>query len=149
MIHLTSLVLSHHIWHQGMSTYCYKCEKLMLVFSQSPEDDFLFVEDPSDDYFCPVTQYLLMEPCLTSCCGKHFSQEAVKKIKKAGKECPNCRSAKWTTMLNIHFQRKVKELRVFCQAIECFWQGPLSELLYHNKTCHSLKAAGKYISFKI
>ena len=121
----------------------------MLVFSQSPEDDFLFVEDPSDDYFCPVTQYLLMEPCLTSCCGKNFSQEAVKKIKKAGKECPNCRSAKWTTMLNIHFQREVKELRVFCQAIECFWQGPLSELLYHNKTCHSLKAAGKYISFKI
>ena len=40
------------------------------------EEDYPFVEQPSDDFFCPVTFSLLLQPHLTSCCGKHLSQEA-------------------------------------------------------------------------
>ena len=42
---------------------------------RSMEKDFIFVERPSEDFFCPVSLELLLEPQLTSCCGHHLSQE--------------------------------------------------------------------------
>ena len=53
-----------------------------------PEKEFDFVERPSQDFFCPVSLDLLLEPQLTSCCGHHLSLEVANRLQKKGKSCP-------------------------------------------------------------
>ena len=95
----------------------------------------VFVEQPSGDFYCPVTYGLLLQPHLTSCCGKHISQEASTRIRRGA--CPLCNTASWSTVLNKHFQRQVNEMRVFCCHDDrgCDWQGELSELEHHVHSC--------------
>ena len=103
----------------------------------STEQEYLFVVQPSKDFFCPVTCGLLLQPHLTECCGNHFSQEAVARIQREGKSCPMCNSAPFNTMLNKQFLRQVNELRVFCHHEDrgCEWQGELSALEGHISSC--------------
>jgi hypothetical protein len=79
---------------------------------------------------------LLHEPHLTSCCGKHLSQEAATKKQGDGEPCPHCNTAGWSTVLNRHFHRQVNSLRVFCRYEEsgCEWQGELRDLDSHPCT---------------
>ena len=101
------------------------------------EEDYLFVEAPSEEFYCPVTFGLLLEPHLTSCCGKHLSQEAATRIQGEGGGCPLCKAPSWSTVLNKHFQRQVKSLCVFCRHEErgCGWQGELGTLDSHAQSC--------------
>ena len=107
----------------------------------STEQEYHFVEEPSKDFFCPVTFGLLLQPHLTTCCGKHLSQEAATRIQGEGKACPLCKEP-FSTVLNKHFLRQVNELHVFCRHKDrgCEWQGELSDLERHVKSC-SLKTA--------
>ena len=101
------------------------------------EEDFPFVEQPSEDFFCPVTRDLLLQPHLTGCCGKHLSQEAATRIQREGGACPLCNEPCLNTMLNKRFLRQVNELRVFCRHEDrgCGWQGELSDLERHVQSC--------------
>ena len=103
---------------------------------RSSEQDFLFVEEPSKDFFCPVTFGLLLQPHLTSCCGNHISQEA-SRIQKEGGACPLCNTHSWNTMFSKHFRRQVKLLQVFCcyENRGCEWQGELARYEEHTSSC--------------
>ena len=103
----------------------------------SSEEDYLFVEQPSKDLFCPVTFGLLLQPHLTSCCGNHISQEAASRIQRDRGTCPLCNTHQLTTVLNKHFQRQVKSLRVFCCHDDrgCGWQGELVNFDSHVQSC--------------
>ena len=108
--------------------------------SQTPlaGQDFLFVEQLSKDFFCPVTYGLLLQPHLTECCGNHLSQEATTRIQLGqGRACPLCNEPHLKTMLDKWFRRLVNELRVFCRHKDrgCEWQGELSDLERHVKSC--------------
>ena len=50
-----------------------------------------------------------------------------------GKACPICGTQGWSTVLNRHFQRQVRSLRVFCrhEARGCEWKGELRDLDSH------------------
>jgi hypothetical protein len=100
------------------------------------DEDYLFAEKPSDDYYCPVTMGLLLQPHLTSCCGNHFSQEVVTRIQREKGACPLCKKPSWSTVLNKHFQRQVNSLRLFCHEDRgCRWQGELAAFHRHVKSC--------------
>ena len=101
------------------------------------EEDYTFVKQPSAEFFCPVTYELLLHPHLTVCCGKHLSQEAAARIEKKQEPCPLCKHSKLSTVLNKHFQRRVTNLYVFCCHEErgCGWQGELSDLERHARSC--------------
>ena len=101
------------------------------------EEDYLFVEQPSKDYFCPVIFGLLLQPHLTSCCGSHISQEAASRIQREGGACPLCSTHPLTTLLNKHFQRQVKLVPVFCHHDDrgCGWQGELANFDSHVQFC--------------
>ena len=105
--------------------------------SHATEQEYFFVEEPSKDFFCPVTYGLLLQPHLTECCGKHLSQKAVTRIQKEGRACPMCKTAPLNTMFNKHFLRQVNELRVFCHHEDrrCGWQGELSDSKRHIQSC--------------
>ena len=101
------------------------------------EKDYSFIEQPSDDFFCPVTYGLLLQPHLTSCCGKHLSQEATTRIQREKGACPLCKTPHWGTMLNKSLQRQVNALHVFCRHEDrgCGWHGELSALEHHVQSC--------------
>ena len=103
----------------------------------SPDEDYPFVEKPSEDFFCPVTLGLLLQPHLTSCCGKHLSEESATRIQGEGGRCPLCKAPDWSTVLNKHLSRQVKELHVFCRHKEkgCWWKGELSDFTQHVQSC--------------
>ena len=96
-----------------------------------------FVDQPPEDFHCPVTCEVMLQPHLTECCGNHVSKEALLGIEVTTKKCPICNSGSLKTMLNKHFQRQIMQLRVFChyEEKECTWQGPLSELDRHMQSC--------------
>ena len=118
-------------------TLYYRASQHGSTVSALSEEDIPFVEKPSADYVCPVTLGLLLQPHLTSCCGKHLSQEAVTRIQEEGGVCPLCKTSEWSTMLNKHFQRQVKELLVFCHHKDsgCSWKGELSDWHHHVQSC--------------
>ena len=118
-------------------TLCFRATPSLSPPKPASEEDYLFVEAPSEEFFCPVTFGLLLEPHLTSCCGKHLSQEAATRIQRERGACPLCKAPRLSTVLNKHFQRQVKSLCVFCHHEErvCGWQGKLGTLDSHAQSC--------------
>ena len=100
-------------------------------------EEYDFVEQPSQEYLCPVTFELLFHPEQTTCCGHHISNEAVTRIQRAKKQCPICNKPNLTTMPDKFFRRKVHELKVQCSHKEggCEWVGDLGSYDDHVKKC--------------
>lgn len=96
-----------------------------------------FVERPLEDFFCPVTFELLLDPHLTACCGNHLSQRAVSRLKREGKPCPICKEPDLATMLDKFHRRKVRTVQVRCPHTPggCEWVGEVGELSQHIQTC--------------
>ena len=103
----------------------------------SAEKDFNFVERPSQDFFCPVSLELLLEPKLTSCCGHHLSLEAATRLQRERKPCPMCNDEGWSAMLDKYHRRRVHEVRVRCRHLNdgCEWVGQVNELKRHAESC--------------
>ena len=103
----------------------------------SMERDFIFVERPSHDFFCPVSLELLLEPQLTSCCGHHLSLEAATRLQSEGKACPMCNGEQWSAVLDKYHRRKVHEVRVRCWHKDngCAWVGEVNDLKRHADAC--------------
>ena len=102
-----------------------------------PDKEFDFVERPSQDFFCPVSLELLLEPQLTSCCGHHLSLEVANRLQKEGKACPVCNSESWSAMLDKYHGRRVREVRVRCWNKDsgCGWVGEVNGLGRHTLSC--------------
>ena len=114
------------------------------------ERDFDFVERPSQDFFCPVSLELLLEPQLTSCCGHHLSLEAATRLQREGKPCPMCNDEQWQYMLDKFHKRKVHVVRVRCWYKDngCEWVGEVNELKRHADLCMKRPWECKYCGVK-
>ena len=93
-----------------------------------------FVEQPPEEYFCPVSFAVLLEPYQTQCCGNHLSQEAYQRLQ--GQACSVCREENLTAMKDKFHKRKVLSLKVRClhKAEGCEWEGELGSLEQHLNT---------------
>lgn len=81
-----------------------------LPASPLPSKKMKYAKEPApSDFICSVTADLLLQPHLTLCCGQHLSPEAVTTMVEDGMPCPLCKTASWSTVLNKHFQRQVKD----------------------------------------
>ena len=111
---------------------CHSCHRKSPDQPPPAEEDF-----PSEDFICPVTYGLLLQPHLTKCCGNHLSREAAARIQGEGGACPLCNEPHLNTMLDKRFRRQVNKLRVFCHHKDrgCGWQGGLSDLECHLQSC--------------
>ena len=99
--------------------------------------DFDFIERPSEDFFCPVTLELLLDPHQTRCCGNHLSEKVVLRLQRDGKPCPMCKNPQLDTVTDKFHGRKVKAVRVRCPrtAMGCEWEGEVSGLQKHVNSC--------------
>ena len=104
---------------------------------RSMERDYDFVERPSQDFFCPVSLELLLEPQQLSCCGNHLSREAATRLQREGKACPMCNGQRWNVVLDKYHCRKVREVRVRCphKGSGCDWVGEVNGLKGHADSC--------------
>ena len=98
------------------------------------EREYDFVEEPPEEFLCPVTLVVLLEPYQTQCCGNHLSQEAYQRLQ--GQPCPVCREENLTAMKDKYHGRKVLSLKMRCphKAEGCEWQGELRSLEEHLNT---------------
>ena len=112
--------------------------------------DFDFEERPSQDFFCPVSLELLLEPQLTSCCGHHLSSEAVNRLLREGKPCPMCGGEQWSAMLDKYHRRRVHEVRVSCLHKEngCGWVGEMNGFFRHVDSCDKRPWECEYCGLK-
>ena len=96
-----------------------------------------FVEEPQQEYFCPVTFELLSDPKQTSCCGHHLSGEVVSRLLHEGKSCPLCNEPNFVVTDDKYFKRKTNELKVRCphKRNGCEWMGELGNLDLHSNSC--------------
>ena len=117
---------------------------------RSMERDFIFVERPSQDFFCPVSLELLLEPQLTSCCGHHLSLEAATKLQREGKACPMCNGEQWSAVLDKYHRRRVHEVRVRCWHMDnrCAWVGEVNDLKRHADACEKRPWECQYCALK-
>ena len=99
--------------------------------------EYPFVEEPSQDFYCPVTFGLLLQPHITSCCGQNLSVEAVNRLQREKQACPLCREPKWSTELNEELEHEIQKLHVFCPHIDrgCKWEGQLQTFDRHVCSC--------------
>ena len=117
---------------------------------RSMERDYDFVELPSQDFFCPVSLELLLEPQLTSCCGHHLSRDAATRLQREGKACPMCNEQEWNAVLDKYHRRKVREVRVRCphKGNGCDWVGEVNGLKLHADSCAKRPWGCKYCGLK-
>lgn len=95
--------------------------------------DYEFIEEPTEDMKCSVCLSVLRDPHLTSCCGNHFCQSCITRIKGDGNPCPLCQERDFTTMLNKSVSRKIKDLTICCpnKSQGCEWTGVLRNIESH------------------
>ena len=117
---------------------------------RSMERDFDYVERPSEDFFCPVSLELLLEPQLTSCCGHHLSLEAATRLQREGKACPLCNGTQWSAMLDKYHRRRVHEVLVRCWHTDngCAWVGEVNDLKRHADVCEKRPWECQYCALK-
>ena len=114
------------------------------------QKDFDFVEQPSQDFFCPVSLELLLEPQLTSCCGHHLSIEAAARLQREGRACPMCNEEQWQCMHDKNHRRKVLQVRIHCWHKDngCGWIGEVNGLKRHTDSCELRPWECKYCGLK-
>ena len=105
--------------------------------SEIPHQEYDFVEEPPQEYFCPVTLEVLRDPKQTECCGHHLSGEVVSRLQREGKPCPLCKDHNFTVTNDKFFKRKANELKVRCphKRNGCEWVGELGNLDQHSSSC--------------
>ena len=97
--------------------------------------EYDFVTEPEEDFFCPVTYDLLLQPQKSDCCGAIFSSRAVAVIQ--GNQCPLCNKENFTAQPDKCTRYRVYLLQVFCRYKErgCGWTGELISLERHIQSC--------------
>ena len=137
------VLLYYYYYYCCLSKYAYVWSRLLFAKSRltmaskstvSSCEEYHFVESPLQDYFCPVTFALLLEPYQTRCCGNHLSQEAYQRLQ--GQPCPVCKEDNLTAMRDKYHKRRVLSLMVRCphKAEGCEWEGELGSLEQHLNT---------------
>ena len=98
----------------------------MAASSKGRYNEYDFVEQLPDEYFCPVSFAVLLEPYQTRCCGNHLSQEAYQRL-QGQPQCPVCREENLTAVDDKFHKRKVLS-RCPHKAEGCEWEGELGSL---------------------
>ena len=108
--------------------------------------DFKFVEEVPEEFLCPICLLVLKEPHLSGCCGHHFCQTCISRVKDDRGPCPLCQQRYFTTLMDKSVQRKINDLRIFCRRKEigCHWEGELSSYEFHVQLCKYIKVVCDY-----
>ena len=90
--------------------------------------NYTFVEEPSEDFKCPICLLVLRNPHLTGCCGRNFCESC-----KRSSQCPLCSGEDFQSMRDLREERKILSLEVYCTNWRdgCTWKGTIKEIDDH------------------
>lgn len=109
--------------------------------------DYEFVSNPPDELMCSICLSVLCDPNLTSCCGNHFCQSCISRIKNKRNPCPLCQESDFTVMLDKFFARRVNELKIKCpnSSQGCEWVSELGSIGKHlDSSCGFVEVTCDY-----
>ena len=114
------------------------------------QEEFDFVEPPPQDFFCPVTFELLLNPHQTTCCGNHLSEKAVDRLQCKGKPCPMCKEPQLVTVQDKFFKRMTNAVLIHCphKANGCKWVGEVGKSEKHINACSKQPWNCQHCDFK-
>ena len=103
--------------------------------TQFSKDQLSFVEEiPKQiEIECPICLRVLANPHLVSCCGHHFCENCIERVKTSNGRCPMCKEMSFLTMVNKERLRIINGLQVYCTNKKkgCQWKGELKNLSRH------------------
>lgn len=104
-----------------------------LYFLHKGGHDYEFVSNPPSGLECSVCLLILKSPTVVSCCGNHFCEPCIGRIKAENKPCPLCNDPDYSFMLHKGVLREVNALTVFCpqKNLGCDWTGELGKVSCH------------------
>ena len=158
ILSLNSIAHVHTIMASGSTNFCIVEPDPIEIQAPPPpvedpsiqQPDYDFVEQPDQDYYCPVSLELLTQPHQTDCCGHHLSQQAIDRLTRDKKPCPICKEDDFATHVDKFFKRKVRQLKVYCpyKKSECKWTGELGDLDQHTTSCPKSPWSCPYCPFQ-
>ena len=95
--------------------------------------NYTFVEEPSEDFKCPICLLVLRNPHLTGCCGRNFCESCIKSSRQRSSQCPLCSGEDFQSMRDLREERKILSLEVYCTNWRdgCTWKGTVKEIDDH------------------
>ena len=95
--------------------------------------NYTFVEEPSEDFKCPICLLVLRNPHLTGCCGQNLCESCIESSRKRSSQCPLCRGEDFQSMRDLKEERKILSLEVYCTNRRggCTWKGTVKEIDDH------------------
>ena len=95
--------------------------------------NYTFVEEPSEDFKCPICLLVLRNPHLTGCCGHIFCESCIESSRQRSSQCPLCRGEDFQSMRDLKEKRKILSLEVYCTNRRggCTWKGTIKEIDDH------------------
>ena len=107
--------------------------KRKVAFSNNRGYDYEFVSCPPSHLECSVCLLILRNPSVVSCCGNHFCEPCIGRIKSDNKPCPLCKDVDYNYMLHKGVMREVNGLEVYCpeKRMGCDWTGDLGKVDCH------------------
>lgn len=96
-------------------------------------DDYRFI-DSIEDYKCVICHCVTKEPTLTTCCGNHYCQSCIKRVRRQRKPCPLCSKSRFDIFLDKKQKRRILALKIHCtlRSQGCQWRGTLGDLKTHT-----------------
>ena len=92
-----------------------------------------FIDPVSDDFYCKKCTLVARKLTFTSCCGESYCHACIADILQQAKPCPACGQEDFTTLQQIKFQQRIRNLQVYCsmKRMGCGWCGTLEQLDTH------------------
>ena len=102
--------------------------------------DLDFVDNPSQDYECPICLLVLRDPQMVSCCGRKYCRSCIERVNDAEKPCPFCKE-KFHYMAEKQLNRRILDLKVKCTQSKygCMWDGEIRQVENHISSCSYLE----------
>ena len=125
----------NHRTHRVLRLYLMSISRSVTVNSIVSVTQLIqFLDQPGDDFKCPICLEILQEPYLTTCCGNHhLCKVCMEKVKEANGRCPLCKEKPFNGFIDKRFERQLHELKVYCiyRPKGCKWVGNYGKLDHH------------------
>ena len=92
-----------------------------------------FIDSVSEDFYCKKCTLVARRLTVCNSCMESYCYACITDTQKQGQPCPTCGEERFQALPQVKYQKRMKELRVYCSLKErgCGWSGTLDQLDTH------------------
>ena len=92
-----------------------------------------FIDSVPEDFYCKKCTLVARRLTICSSCMESYCYACISDTQKQGQPCPTCGEEQFQALPQVKYQKRMKELRVYCSMKErgCGWTGTLDQLDTH------------------